>query len=86
MKHSRYFTACHGLMSLAAGITSGDKVLVVLPTCHANGHFLGIGSCIVLGACVLLRRTFSASKFLEEAIASDATAFIYVGEVCNVSK
>lgn len=32
---------------------------------------------------MVLRKKFSASKFLEEAIATQSTAFIYVGEVCR---
>ena len=35
------------------------------------------------GATLALGKSFSASRFWDEVIASDATAFIYIGEICR---
>jgi acyl-CoA synthetase (AMP-forming)/AMP-acid ligase II len=35
------------------------------------------------GACVVLRKKFSASNFWKECIQYNCTSFIYVGEICR---
>ena len=70
-------------MLYIANITSNDKILVTLPIYHGNGHFFGIGSAIITGATIILRKKFSASNFFKEAIDAEATAFIYIGEICR---
>ncbi len=42
-----------------------------------------MSSVIISGATLALGKSFSASRFWDEAIAHDATAFIYIGEVCR---
>jgi acyl-CoA synthetase (AMP-forming)/AMP-acid ligase II len=56
---------------------------VSLPIYHSNGCVLGIGSAIVSGATVVLRRKFSATQFWQDCIRHNCTAFIYVGEICR---
>jgi acyl-CoA synthetase (AMP-forming)/AMP-acid ligase II len=67
----------------AAGLTTSDIVYVSLPIYHSNGGVLGVGSAILSGATVVLRRKFSASQFWRDCIRHNCTAFFYVGEICR---
>jgi acyl-CoA synthetase (AMP-forming)/AMP-acid ligase II len=58
-------------------------VYVTLPIYHGNGNVIGVGSAIVSGATVVLRKKFSASNFWKDAIHYNCTAFVYVGEICR---
>jgi acyl-CoA synthetase (AMP-forming)/AMP-acid ligase II len=82
IKQSRYFGGGF-LFFNAAGLTRDDVIFVTLPIYHGNGGLLGIGSAIVSGATVVLRKKFSASNFWKECIQYNCTAFIYVGEICR---
>ncbi len=62
---------------------ASDRVYVTLPLYHATGGLTGIGFALETGACVILRRKFSASHFWEEAHAEGATVFFYIGELCR---
>ena len=42
-----------------------------------------MSSTINSGATLALGKSFSASRFWDEVIASEATAFVYIGEVCG---
>ena len=67
----------------AAKLSTDDVVYVSLPIYHGNGTFIGIGSAIVSGATVVLRRRFSATNFWKECIEFNCTVFVYVGELCR---
>ncbi len=60
-----------------------DRIYATLPLYHGTGLMLGIGASWTTGATVILRRKFSASKFLEEVRAHNANRFIYIGELCR---
>lgn len=60
-------------MAAAAGLTSGDRQLVVLPLFHANAQYYSFASAISAGASVALMHTFSASGFLAQAARHEAT-------------
>ena len=70
-------------MGEAGKMIPNERLLVTLPIYHGNGHFIGIGNTIINGVTVILRKKFSASNFWKEAIASEATRFVYVGEICR---
>ena len=44
---------------------------------------MALSSVINSGATLALGKSFSASKFWDEVIASEATAFVYIGEICR---
>src|SRR5271166_46947 len=60
-----------------------DRLYNCLPLCHSVGGVVGIGSALAAGASVIIRRNFSASLFWADLIASDATVFLYIGELCR---
>ena len=44
---------------------------------------MSVGSALNAGAALALGKSFSASKFWDEVIRYDATAFVYIGELCR---
>jgi carnitine-CoA ligase len=67
-------------MADAAGLTSADRQLVVLPLFHANAQYYSFASAIAVGASVALMHTFSASGFVGQAARHQAThASLFAG-------
>ncbi len=58
-----------------------DRVYVCLPHYHASGGLCGVGSALTRGACMVLRRRFSATRFWADVRDQGVTAFIYIGEL-----
>jgi acyl-CoA synthetase (AMP-forming)/AMP-acid ligase II len=61
----------------------GDVVYIALPLYHSNAMFGGWGAALTTGAGMALRRKFSASKFWSDVQGFDASAFVYIGELCR---
>ena len=56
-----------GLMRVFKDATeahANDRILLTLPLYHATGGMCGVGTALNAGACIILRRKFSASHFL----------------------
>ncbi|MFK7974972.1 MAG: long-chain-acyl-CoA synthetase [Halioglobus sp.] len=72
-------------LSYKAGLkcTQKDCIYLCLPLYHGTGLFLGVGAAFATGACMFIRRRFSASKFLPEVREHGATCFVYIGELCR---
>jgi fatty-acyl-CoA synthase len=56
---------------------------VALPLYHATGGLCGMGAALLNGACVVLRRRFSATQFWSDIRQEDCTLFAYIGELCR---
>jgi acyl-CoA synthetase (AMP-forming)/AMP-acid ligase II len=63
--------------------TPRDIIYLPLPLYHSNAAIIGVGSALVSGAAVALRRKFSASQFWSDVRKFDASIFIYIGELCR---
>jgi crotonobetaine/carnitine-CoA ligase len=61
------------VMAHESGLTPDDRQLVVLPLFHANAQYYSFASAIAVGASVALMHTFSASRFLQQAVRHKAT-------------
>ncbi|HEY7798887.1 MAG TPA: long-chain-acyl-CoA synthetase [Hyphomonadaceae bacterium] len=73
-----------GLMRVFVDATDAhrsDRILLTLPLYHATGGMCGVGTALNAGACIILRRRFSASHFWQEAIDNHATMLVYIGEL-----
>jgi citronellyl-CoA synthetase len=79
----RFLTA--SALSYKGGIKckKNDCIYLCLPLYHGTGLFLGVGAAFSTGACMFIRRKFSASSFLGEIREHRATCFIYIGELCR---
>ncbi|ANP46481.1 long-chain-acyl-CoA synthetase [Candidatus Viadribacter manganicus] len=60
-----------------------DKIYCVLPLYHATGGLCGVGSALLRGGTLVLRRKFSATHFWGDVIENECTMFVYIGELCR---
>jgi acyl-CoA synthetase (AMP-forming)/AMP-acid ligase II len=67
----------------ATGARPDDRIYVALPLYHATGGLCGMGAALLNGACVVLRRRFSATQFWSDILQEDCTLFAYIGELCR---
>ncbi len=83
MTHYRWLRALAGFGGLGMRLTHNDTLYCCLPMYHNNALTVATSSAINAGATLALGRSFSASRFWDEVIRHDATAFVYIGEVCS---
>lgn len=83
MTHYRWLKALAAFGGLGLRLKSSDTLYSCLPLYHNNALTVGVSSVINSGATLALGKSFSASRFWDEVISYDATAFIYIGELCR---
>src|SRR6201994_1894334 len=83
MTHRRWLAALAAFGGLGLRLKSSDTLYSCLPLYHNNALTVALSSVINSGATLALGKSFSASRFWDEVIASNATAFIYIGEICR---
>ncbi|KUH86387.1 MULTISPECIES: long-chain-acyl-CoA synthetase FadD6 [unclassified Mycobacterium] len=83
MTHYRWLRALAGFGGLGMRLTSKDTLYCCLPLYHNNALTVALSSVLNSGATLALGKSFSASKFWDEVIRYDATAFVYIGEICS---
>ncbi len=69
-----------------AGITDAradDRLYNCLPMYHSVGGVVAVGSMLAAGGSVIVRTSFSASRFWSDVACSGATIFQYIGELCR---
>jgi len=82
MTHYRWLRALAGFGGLGMRLTSNDTLYCCLPLYHNNALTVALSSVLNSGATIALGKSFSASKFWDDVIRYDATAFVYIGEIC----
>jgi fatty-acyl-CoA synthase len=82
MTHYRWLRALAGFGGLGMRLTSNDTLYCCLPLYHNNALTVALSSVLNSGATLALGKSFSASKFWDDVIRYDATAFVYIGEIC----
>lgn len=60
-----------------------DRVYCVLPLYHSTGGLCAVGAALLNGAALIVRKRFSASHFWPDVVATGATRFVYIGELCR---
>ncbi|MEE2854673.1 MAG: long-chain-acyl-CoA synthetase FadD6 [Actinomycetota bacterium] len=83
MTHLRWLKALAAFGGIGLRLKSSDTLYCCLPLYHNNALTVALSSVINSGATLALGKSFSASKFWDDVIANEATAFIYIGEVCR---
>ena len=63
--------------------TPEDRLYCVLPLYHSTGGLCGVGSALLNGAALIVRKKFSATQFWPDVVAMGATRFVYIGELCR---
>jgi fatty-acyl-CoA synthase len=82
MTHMRVQLYMRGFAG-ATGARPDDRIFCALPLYHATGGVCALGAAILNGGTFVVTRKFSASQFWDEIIASKATMFVYIGELCR---
>jgi fatty-acyl-CoA synthase len=82
MTHYRWLRALAGFGGLGMRLTTDDTLYCCLPLYHNNALTVALSSVLNSGSTLALGKSFSASKFWDEVIHYDATAFVYIGEIC----
>ncbi|KZS65546.1 MAG: long-chain-acyl-CoA synthetase FadD6 [Mycobacterium pseudokansasii] len=83
MTHHRWLRALAVFGGMGLRLKSSDTLYSCLPLYHNNALTVAVSSVINSGATLALGKSFSASRFWDEVIATEATAFIYIGEICR---
>ncbi|WP_018157724.1 long-chain-acyl-CoA synthetase [Demetria terragena] len=83
MTHFRWLKSYSGLGGLGVRLKPTDRMYSCLPLYHNNAITVALGAVLAGGASYAIGRKFSASGFWEEARRYDATAFVYIGELCR---
>ena len=83
MTHYRWLRALAGFGGLGMRLNSKDTLYCCLPLYHNNALTVALSSVLNAGATLAIGKSFSASKFWDEVIRYDATAFVYIGEICS---
>lgn len=83
MTHYRWLRALAGFGGLGLRLNSNDTLYCCLPLYHNNALTVSVGSALNAGAALALGKSFSASRFWDDVIKHDATAFVYIGEICG---
>jgi acyl-CoA synthetase (AMP-forming)/AMP-acid ligase II len=81
--NKRYLAGAYMFGGATMEATPRDIIYLPLPLYHSNAIIIGVGSALVSGAAVALRRKFSASQFWDDARKYDASIFVYIGELCR---
>ncbi|EDW00632.1 GH20985 [Drosophila grimshawi] len=69
--------------SYLAGLQSNDVIYNPLPLYHTAGGIVGVGTALLNGSTVVLRKKFSASNFWSDCRKHNCTAAQYIGELCR---
>lgn len=83
MTHHRWLRALTVFGGLGLRLRSDDTLYCPLPLYHNNALTVAVSSVINAGGTLALGKSFSASRFWDDVIKMEATAFIYIGEVCR---
>ena len=82
-KHARLVQVAELVQSVGLRCTEKDRIYLTLPLYHATGLVIGAGAAFASGACLILRRKFSASNFVSDVKEHKVTGMVYIGELCR---
>jgi acyl-CoA synthetase (AMP-forming)/AMP-acid ligase II len=81
--HRRWMSGNLWFGKAVMSLKPDDVYYCPLPFCHTNGLNVAWGPAAGAGATLAMRRKFSASAFWDDVRRFNATAFIYIGEICR---
>ncbi|MFI9401147.1 long-chain-acyl-CoA synthetase [Nocardia sp. NPDC052316] len=83
MTHLRWTKSMAGLGGLGIRLHGNDTLYCCLPLYHNNALTVALSAVVCAGGTLALGRQFSVTRFWDEVIREQATAFIYIGELCR---
>jgi crotonobetaine/carnitine-CoA ligase len=78
MPHGQLFFFATEIASLSR-LTPADRYLSVTPLFHANAQFLAVLPALITGGSVVVRKKFSASRWIDQIREHDVTATNFIG-------
>ena len=81
--HKKWLRAMNWFGNINGGFTDKDVIYVSIPFYHANALIIGWSSAFANGSALAMRRKFSVKEFWNDIQKFQATAFIYIGEICR---
>ena len=81
--HQSYIL-CGQAMTVRAGLTAEDRLMVILPFFHANAQFYSTMGSLAAGASIIIVPRFSASHFWRQAKRYGATQFNFIGAIGGI--
>ncbi len=81
--NQRFMAAAIAFGKVMHRATPEDVIYVPLPLYHGTGQWGGLGAALSTGACLALRRKFSATAFWADVVSFGATRVVYIGELCR---
>lgn len=81
LTHERFKLSNGGCKLL--GLTGDDRIYSCLPLFHTTGAGLALGNAWTNRCTLILSSRFSASKVMPHCCTYNATALVYVGEICR---
>jgi len=79
----RWMAAFYGIGRLLMNLRPHDVLYCTLPLYHTTALCVGWPAAAANGAALAIRRKFSVSSFWGDARKFNATAFVYIGELCR---
>lgn len=83
MENRRWLAAMHGFGSTIMNLSTDDVLYCTLPLFHSAAFSVGWPVAVANGAAYAIRRKFSVNHFWKDAKKYNATAFVYIGELCR---
>ncbi|MFR9751043.1 long-chain-acyl-CoA synthetase [Nocardia sp. 004] len=83
MTHLRWAKSLAAFGHFAVRLHGEDTLYCCLPLYHSNALAVALPAVLAADATFALGREFSASRFWDEVIREQATAFTYIGELCR---
>ncbi|XP_026669358.1 long-chain fatty acid transport protein 4 [Ceratina calcarata] len=80
--NSRYMFIATGIFVMGK-FRSSDVIYTPLPLYHTAGGAMAVGSALLHGTTVVIRKKFSASAYFPECIKHKCTIGQYIGEMCR---
>ena len=84
MHSHQSYVLCGQAMTVRAGLSSEDRLLVILPLFHANAQFYSTIGSLAAEAGIIIVPRFSASQFWRQAKRYGATQFNFIGAIGRI--
>jgi fatty-acyl-CoA synthase len=82
VSHHRVMSWSHWFAGIMDTCDS-DRMYNCLPMYHSIGGVVALGSLLVAGGSVLVRKKFTAQRFWDDIVEFDCSLFQYIGELCR---
>jgi crotonobetaine/carnitine-CoA ligase len=80
----RSYILCGEAMTIRAGLSSQDRLMVILPFFHANAQFYSAMGSLAAQASMIVIPRFSASQFWRQVKKYGATQFNFIGAIGKI--